>query len=156
MLIMAEDDLTKFRKRWTEELKTRRKEQRADFALSSSWATASGSDQDQKSSYFDDSQENSTEAEDEPRVNEEPGKEHWRDSEQPNYVCIAHGLLDGRTSPLLDRIEEEKTKRKRKFDHNLNSVKETQRQYEPPHRKDKKAGKLLDQLIQDLVGSHFM
>lgn len=160
---MAEDELTKFRKRWTEELKNQRKEQRADFASSSSWAAASGSDQDQvKSSYFDDSQKNFSEAdytvkrgcaEDERLVNEEPGRGHWRDSEQPDYVSIAHSLLDGRTSPLLDRIQEEKTRRKRKLCHNTNVVQETQQQDEPPHRKEKAAEKLLDQLIQDLVGS---
>lgn len=159
---MAEDELAKFRKRWTEELKNQRKEQRADFAPSSSWAAASGSDQDQvKSSYFDDSQENLTEAdctvkrgctEDEQRVNEEPGRGHWRDSKQPDYVCIAHSLLGGRTSPLLDRIQEEKTRRRRKLYPNINSVQETQQQDEPPHRKNKTVEKLLDQLIQDLVG----
>lgn len=164
---MAEDELDTFRKRWREELKKQRKGQGAVSAssssFSSSWAAASGSDQDQvKSSYFDDSKENFTRtdhtvksgcAEDERRVSEERGKVHWRDSGQPDYVCIAHSLLDGRTSPLLDRIQEEKTRRKRKLNHNINTVQDTPQQEEPPQRKDKTAEKLLDQLIQDLVGS---
>lgn len=161
---MAEDELDTFRKRWREELTSQRKGQRAASASSSSWAAASGSDQDQvKSSYFNDSKANLTKAdhtvktgctEDERRVGEERRKGHWRDSEQPDYVCIAHSLLDGRTSPLLDRIQEEKTRRKRKLHPNMNSVQETQQQEEePPHRKNKTAEKLLDQLIQDLVGS---
>lgn len=154
---MAEEELDTFRKRWREELTNQRTKQRAVSASASSWAAASGSDQDQvKSSYFDDSKENLTSADhthdDERRVSEERGKGQWRDSEQPDYVCIAHSLLDGRTSPLLDRIQEEKTRRKRKLHHNMNSVQETQ-QEEPPRRKDKTAEKLLDQLILDLVGS---
>lgn len=159
---MAEDELDTFRKRWREELKSQRKGQGAVSASTSSRAAVSGSDQDQvKSSYFDDSKPNCTKAdhtvksgctEGERRVSKERGRGQWRDSEQPDYVCIAHGLLDGRTSPLLDRIEEEKTRRKRKLHHNINSVHETQLQEEPPHRKDKTAEKLLDQLILDLVG----
>lgn len=163
---MAEDDLAKFRKRWREELRDQREGQRVVSATSSSWAAADGSDQDQvKSSYFEDSKANfndaddtvkSYRAEDEGRVGEERGRGHGRDSEQqPDYVSIAHSLLDGRTSPLLDRIQEERTRRKRKVYHNMNSLpeKQHQQQEEPPRRKDKTTAKLLDQLILDLVGS---
>uniref|UniRef100_A0AAQ4P152 F-box and WD repeat domain containing 8 n=1 Tax=Gasterosteus aculeatus aculeatus TaxID=481459 RepID=A0AAQ4P152_GASAC len=63
------------------------------------------------------------------------------DSEdQPQYVSIARSLLDGRTSPLLDRIQEERSRRKRQY----------QSMTGQPKRKVKKDEELLDQLIQDL------
>lgn len=149
---MAENELDSFRKRWRDELKNQRKGQRPVSASSSSCAAASGPDRDQGKSYFDDSKEKDEHTVKSSCTEDERGTGHWRDSEQPDYVSIAHSLLDGRTSPLLDRIQEEKTRRKRKLHHNTNSVHETQQQEEPPHRKDKTTEKLLDQLIQDLVG----
>lgn len=164
---MAEDELATFRKHWREELRNQKEIQQVVSATSSSWAGAEGSDQDQvKSSYFEDSKANLNEAdetvksfhtEDNGRVGEERGRGHGRDSteQEPDYVSIAHSLLDGRTSPLLDRIQEERARRKRKMYHNMNSLqeKEHQQEQEPPHRKDKTAEKLLDQLILDLVRS---
>lgn len=154
---MADEDLAKFRKRWREELRNQREGQRVVSATSSSWAAADGSDQDQvKSSYFEDSKANFNDADDTVKSYraEDGGRGHRRNSEQqPDYVSIAHSLLDGRTSPLLDRIQEER--RKRKVYHNMNSLpeKQHQQQEQPPHRKDKTTAKLLDQLILDLVGS---
>lgn len=163
---MAENELATFRKHWREELRNQKERQRVVSATFSYCAGADGSDQDRvKSSYFEDSKANFSEAdetvkschaEDEGRVGEERGRGHGRDSEQqPDYVSIAYSLLDGRTSPLLDRIQEERARRKRKIYHNMNSLqeKEHQQEQEPPHRKDKTAEKLLDQLILDLVGS---
>lgn len=162
---MAEDELATFRKRWRDELRHQREGHRVVSTTSSSWGAAGGSDQDRvKSSYFEDSKANFNEADDtvkthraaDGRVGEERERGHGRDSEQqPDYVSIAHSLLDGRTSPLLDRIQEERTRRKRKLYHNINNLQEKQHQQEgePPDRKDKATEKLLDQLILDLVGS---
>lgn len=167
---MAEDELASFRKRWRDELRNQNERQGlVSAASSSSWAATDESNQDKvKSSYFEDSKANFTEAghtvksgraEDEGRVCEEQERGHGGDPvQQLDYVSIAHSLLDGRTSPLLERIQEEKTRRKRKLYHSMNSVQEKQPQLqqqqreeeEAPHRRDETAGKLLDQLIQDL------
>uniref|UniRef100_A0A672IGZ3 F-box/WD repeat-containing protein 8 n=1 Tax=Salarias fasciatus TaxID=181472 RepID=A0A672IGZ3_SALFA len=69
--------------------------------------------------------------------------------EQPEYVSIARSLLDGRTSPLLDRLEEERSRRKRQY-HNRTNVCSAALQREEPQRKAKKEEELVDQLIQDL------
>ncbi|XP_006640378.2 F-box/WD repeat-containing protein 8 isoform X1 [Lepisosteus oculatus] len=66
--------------------------------------------------------------------------------DQPGYVSIAEGLLDGRASPLLDRIQAETSRRKRAH------AKATAKRYfqqQPPQKLHKKET-LLDQLIQDL------
>ena len=71
--------------------------------------------------------------------------------DQPEYVSIARSLLDGRTSPLLDRIQEERTRRKRQY-HNMTDVcRESLQQRQQPQRKVKKDKELVEQLIQDLV-----
>uniref|UniRef100_A0A3Q4HCB4 F-box and WD repeat domain containing 8 n=1 Tax=Neolamprologus brichardi TaxID=32507 RepID=A0A3Q4HCB4_NEOBR len=67
---------------------------------------------------------------------------------QPQYVSIASSLLDGRTSPLLDRIEEERSRRKRQY-HNMTNVCSASLQQQP-QGKVKKEEELVDQLIQDL------
>uniref|UniRef100_A0A665TKD4 F-box/WD repeat-containing protein 8 n=1 Tax=Echeneis naucrates TaxID=173247 RepID=A0A665TKD4_ECHNA len=68
--------------------------------------------------------------------------------DQPQYVSIARSLLDGRTSPLLDRIQEERTRRKRQY-HNRTNVCSASLQQQP-ERKVKRHQELVDQLIQDL------
>uniref|UniRef100_A0A8C8G7S2 F-box/WD repeat-containing protein 8 n=1 Tax=Oncorhynchus tshawytscha TaxID=74940 RepID=A0A8C8G7S2_ONCTS len=91
-------------------------------------------------------------------------REHWKqeltikneahsnsktpNEDQPEYVSIAEGLLDGRTSPLLERIQEERTRRKRQY-HSLTSACNTSSQQQP-QRKINKGDKLVDQFIQDL------
>ena len=68
-----------------------------------------------------------------------------RAEHQPQYVSIAEGLLDGRSSPLLDRIQEERTRRKRQHGHaNFHSNQQ-------PQKKVNTGKKLVDQFIQDLV-----
>ncbi|XP_058231586.1 F-box/WD repeat-containing protein 8 isoform X2 [Hemibagrus wyckioides] len=68
-------------------------------------------------------------------------------NDQPQYVSIAEGLLDGRSSPLLARMEEERMRRKRRCERGddqqqISSAPQTQRR---PHLP------LIDQFIQDLV-----
>uniref|UniRef100_A0A8C7UKD4 F-box/WD repeat-containing protein 8 n=1 Tax=Oncorhynchus mykiss TaxID=8022 RepID=A0A8C7UKD4_ONCMY len=70
-----------------------------------------------------------------------------QNEDQPEYVSIAEGLLDGRTSPLLERIQEERTRRKRQY-HSLTSACNTSQKQ--PQRKINKGDKLVDQFIQDL------
>ncbi|KAJ3603671.1 hypothetical protein NHX12_028415 [Muraenolepis orangiensis] len=79
-------------------------------------------------------------------------------SDEPQYVAIASGLLDGRTSPLLARIQEERTSRKKKEEEKEEkkkkrpyvSLTDTGRAGVLPQKKASKDEKLLDQLIQDL------
>ncbi|KAL7836876.1 hypothetical protein AOLI_G00281600 [Acnodon oligacanthus] len=67
-----------------------------------------------------------------------------RNAEEPQYVSIAAGLLDGRSSPLLDRIAEERTRRKRRGE---GGGREEQKRSGPLQRR---RSSLIDQLIQDL------
>uniref|UniRef100_A0A7N8Y4E4 F-box/WD repeat-containing protein 8 n=1 Tax=Mastacembelus armatus TaxID=205130 RepID=A0A7N8Y4E4_9TELE len=76
-------------------------------------------------------------------------EEQVQSEDQPEYVSIARSLLDGRTSPLMERIQEERTRRKRQYQC-MSSVRSASLQQLQPQRKAKKEGKLLDQLIQDL------
>uniref|UniRef100_A0A3P8ZHW6 F-box/WD repeat-containing protein 8 n=1 Tax=Esox lucius TaxID=8010 RepID=A0A3P8ZHW6_ESOLU len=70
------------------------------------------------------------------------------DSRNEAYVSIAEGLLDGRTSPLLERMQEERSRRKRQY-HSLTNACSTSLQQQP-QRKINKGDKLVDQFIQDL------
>lgn len=70
----------------------------------------------------------------------------WGD--EPKYVSIASGLLDGRTSPLLDRIQEERTLKKRRHHSISNTCSGASQQQ--PLKKALRGEKLVDQLIQDL------
>lgn len=158
--IMAEDELAAFRKRWKEELKSKR----VVGAPSPSFDVPARSGQRElKNRYFEDSKQNPNEAcsllkptqsccdDDEGRAGGRRGKAVTDCEDQPEYVSIAHGLLDGRTSPLLDRIQKERIRRKRQH---LNTTSECSTVLQQnPHRKVQKEEKLLDQFIQDLVGS---
>ncbi|KAI4899018.1 hypothetical protein NFI96_028231 [Prochilodus magdalenae] len=62
---------------------------------------------------------------------------------QPQYVSIAAGLLDGRSSPLLERIAEERTRRKRRYQGGTEEEKRSD-----PHQRRRNT--LIDQLIEDL------
>lgn len=160
---MAEEELVAFRKRWKEELKNKKEEQRTVAAPSPSWDVPGRSDQrESKNRYFEDTKHNPNKTfsllKTQERVcNEEQecvgggvGRKTAAEPEdQPEYVSIARSLLDGRTSPLLDRIQEERTRRKRQY-HSMTSVCNTILQQQP-HTKAKKDEKLLDQFIQDLV-----
>lgn len=159
---MAEDELVAFRKRWKEELKNK-EEQRTVCAPSPSRDVPGRSDQSEsKNRYFEDTKHNANKAfsllkteesvcnEDEECVGGRAGRKTAAEPEdQPEYVSIARSLLDGRTSPLLDRITEERTRRKRQY-YSMTGVCNTVLQQQP-HTKAKKDEKLLDQFIQDLV-----
>lgn len=158
---MAEEELVAFRKRWKEELKNKKEEPRTVCAPSRD--VPGRSDQrESKNRYFEDTKHNPNKAfsllkTEESVCNEEEecvggrvgGKTAAEPEDQPEYVSIARSLLDGRTSPLLDRIQEERTRRKRQY-HSMTSVCNTILQQQP-HSKAKKDEKLLDQFIQDLV-----
>lgn len=64
--------------------------------------------------------------------------------EQPEYVSIAEGLLDGRSGPLLDRLEHERT-RTRKRAPEIEAPKT-----DAPPKKVNASQKLLEQFLQDL------
>lgn len=162
---MAADELVAFRKRWKEELQSKKEEHRTVCAPSASRDVHGRSGQRElKNRYFEDSKQNPNKAcsplkteesgcaEHEGCVGGRGGGKAVADPEdEPEYVFIAHSLLDGRTSPLLDRIHEERTRRKRQY-HNMTNVCSTiLQQQQCPQRKVKKDGKLLDQFIQDLV-----
>ncbi|XP_073322471.1 F-box/WD repeat-containing protein 8 [Pagrus major] len=157
---MAGEELAAFRERWKQELTTKTDEQRPVCAPSHSGG--SSGQRGSKNRYFEDSKQNLNRAcnpsipegactEDEACVaaRGEGGKAAAESEDQPEYVAIAHSLLDGRTSPLLERIQEERTRRKRQYN-SMTNVCSTSLQQQHPKRKVKKDVKLLDQLIHDL------
>ncbi|KAA0716853.1 F-box/WD repeat-containing protein 8 F-box and WD-40 domain-containing protein 8 [Triplophysa tibetana] len=119
---MEADDLSTFRERWKHELKTEKSTK-------------------DKVGYFGHHSKDSP---------SDPNTSYWqkqpqpRPQDQPQYVSIAEGLLDGRTSPLLDRIKEERTRRKRAPE--SNSINKGA----PPKKVSGSCHKLLEQFIQDL------
>uniref|UniRef100_A0A3P9NDZ0 F-box and WD repeat domain containing 8 n=1 Tax=Poecilia reticulata TaxID=8081 RepID=A0A3P9NDZ0_POERE len=150
---MAANELVAFRERWKQELKTR-KEETGLVCVPSSSSSSSSRDypeqKDVKKPCDTQKQDESSCTEDEGSVS---GGRFAVEADQPQYVSIARSLLDGRTSPLLDRIQEERTRRKRQYDNmtNMCSVSlQQQQQQRQPQRKVKKEEELVDQLIQDL------
>lgn len=120
---MEDDELSAFRERWKHELKTS-KSAVGYFGHHGSKDSPS----DQNTSFW----QKQTQA---------------RPKDQPQYVSIAEGLLDGRTSPLLDRIEEERTRKKRAPESDaLNKG-------APPKKVSSARHALLEQFIQDLVSA---
>ncbi|XP_068165993.1 F-box/WD repeat-containing protein 8 isoform X2 [Antennarius striatus] len=157
---MAEDELETFRNRWEQELASKKEELRV--ARPPREVRGQSGQGDIKNSYFEDSKQNPNEvcgvsepqecgcsASEGPLGGKGGGKAAAASEDQPEYVSIARSLLDGRTSPLLDRIREDRNRRKRHY-HNMTDVCSTSVQQENPQRKTKKDDKLLDQLIQDL------
>lgn len=145
---MAEDELAAFRARWKDELTSSKKEQRRVCGPSTSPDVPA-----QSNRYFKDLN-NPSEACSPPGPGpgpDEDGGAAAESEDQPQYVSIARGLLDGRTSPLLDRIQEERTRRKRQYQ-DRTDVCRTSLQQEQPQKKVQRDQELLDQLIQDLVG----
>lgn len=158
---MAEDELKAFRESWKHELTSKSKVHRG------SSDQPQPSRQDYKNRYFEDFSQQRSKPEsprqDEASASPERSTQNSQSSpsiqgkdgdvsslalktskvDQPQYVSIAAGLLDGRTSPLMARINEERTRRKRQ------SQPENSTQIQP-QRKVKKRQKFVDQLIQDL------
>lgn len=119
---MEDDELSAFRERWKHELTTKKnsKDKVGYFGHPSN-----DNPSDQNTSYW--------------QKQTQP-----RPKDQPQYVSIAEGLLDGRTSPLFDRIEEERTRRKRAPESDaLNKG-------APPKKVSSSSHELLEQFIQDL------
>ncbi|XP_062307094.1 F-box/WD repeat-containing protein 8 [Osmerus eperlanus] len=162
---MAEDELLAFRESWKQELTS--KSNHSDSPAPRDKLQPSR--KDCKNSYFEDfsqsrsqpetgrhdayteSPQRSSIKESSPRSPSLPGNDGGLSSsagktskDQPQYVSIAEGLLHGRTSPLMDRIHEERMRRKRQSQREKNSM-PTQ-----PQSKVKKSEKLVDQFIQDL------
>lgn len=154
---MAKDELEAFRKRWEQELKSKKEEQRpvGDNPSSRDVPGQSGQREVKNKYFVEDLKRTPSKATPEPE--EDKG---WargrREAEasaepdtQPGYVSIASSLLDGRTSPLRDRIQEERRRRKRQYHHLTGDSASLQQEH--PQRKVKKDESLLDRLIQDLV-----
>ncbi|XP_030647653.1 F-box/WD repeat-containing protein 8 [Chanos chanos] len=165
------DELSAFRKRWKEELDKKPEGcTRVSSTVNKEFhAQPSNITPDSKKNYFGASEtDNLTheerkthrisiggDEENEPCRSEQedvlvevisrPGRDYEKD--QPQYVCIAEGLLDGRTSPLMDRIQQEKARRKRRYDTATDIHMTSVRQ---PQRKLNRGLKLVDQFIQDL------
>lgn len=152
---MEEDELVSFRERWKRELQKNSKGESTKPRVVSTQSSAS----DGKSAYFNDSYKDSFSLKHEARncsalsgdssnnsnnSKQEVTQSHSKESvhHQPQYVSIAEGLLDGRTSPLLDRIQAERTRKRHQRD----------RAEELPQKKVHTGKKLLEQFIQDLVG----
>uniref|UniRef100_A0AAY5ELV7 F-box/WD repeat-containing protein 8 n=1 Tax=Electrophorus electricus TaxID=8005 RepID=A0AAY5ELV7_ELEEL len=139
---MEEDELLAFREQWKEELEKKTEQHR-----NVSSDVGAQLKKNNKCGYFGHS--NITNANDQQICgrNVVSGKKHIRDSvkDQPQYVSIAAGLLGGRTSPLLDRIEEERARRKRRL-----HCEEDESNGAAPRRIISPGVKLIDQFIQDL------
>ncbi|XP_003975242.2 F-box/WD repeat-containing protein 8 [Takifugu rubripes] len=150
---MADNELVAFRKRWKEELELKKEHQQLVCVPPLSRdVTAQSAQKESKNRYFVDSEQHSSKALSPLRPEEsEKGRvgEVEQSEDQPEYVSIARGLLNGRTSPLLDRIQEEKTRRKRQYN-SINTACNTILQQDYPLKKVTKNEKLVDQFIQDL------
>ncbi|XP_034026784.1 F-box/WD repeat-containing protein 8 isoform X1 [Thalassophryne amazonica] len=146
---MAEDDLEAFRERWKRELSCK-KEASAPISPTSLSVPGEPGQRDSKNRYFEDLNI--------PSIQEQRGSRRTKSGEgggersdeggdAPQYVSIASSLLDGRTSPLLDRIQEERIRRKRQHQNMSDVCSPPSLQ---PNRKASKGKELVDQLIQDL------
>ncbi|KAM9392739.1 F-box/WD repeat-containing protein 8 isoform 2-T2 [Pholidichthys leucotaenia] len=145
---MAEKELSAFRERWKQELTTKKEAQPSVGASSSASSSSPASRRAPDRFGRRNSARSPSRAENEACVG---GGEAEEDRDQPEYVSIARSLLDGRTSPLLDRIQEERSRRKRRYDDMTNicstSLQQQRSQSKVARRKDEE---LVDQLIQDL------
>lgn len=158
---MAQDELAVFREHWKQELKNKTDVQPV---VSSPLLDIPGQ-KDLKNRYFEDKPGNASKFEEDCHTRDgeaslDGGREGARggkiasepEEDQPEYVSIARGLLGGRTSPLLDRLQEERIRRKRQYHSRTNICSVSlQQQQQQPQRKVKKGEELVDQLIQDLV-----
>ncbi|XP_077378583.1 F-box/WD repeat-containing protein 8 isoform X2 [Festucalex cinctus] len=130
---MAMDELSAFRERWKRELWSPKEERRLVPSPSPTCGSHARDENDdagrgQKSEL------------------KPPGRND--DVWEPGYVSIARGLLGGRTSPLLDRLAEERIKRKKKYqDETAAACRESLKH---PQKKIKEDERLVDQLILDL------
>ncbi|XP_027018722.1 F-box/WD repeat-containing protein 8 isoform X2 [Tachysurus fulvidraco] len=131
-----EDELSDFRKRWKQELET--KPRLTDNNAMGYFGRCSEADviNDQKAGESQ-------------RKRRDEGLKRLQDvcSDQPQYVSIAEGLLEGRSSPLMARMEQERLRRKRRCERGD----EHQQVRSAPHSRKEDHLPLLDQFIQDLI-----
>ncbi|XP_062874159.1 F-box/WD repeat-containing protein 8 [Trichomycterus rosablanca] len=125
---MEVKELSAFRKQWKQEL-----ERRSDREQNSGAASAAPS--------------GSTRTEDETEHRTTDGGSDEVQGQkiragQPQYVSIAEGLLDGRSSPLLARMEEERRRRKRRYG--------ADDQHNQTRFRSNPKATLIDQFIHDL------
>ncbi|KAK2845397.1 hypothetical protein Q7C36_010251 [Tachysurus vachellii] len=131
-----EDELSDFRKRWKQELETKPR-------LTDNNAVG----------YFGRCSEadviNEQKAGESQRKRRDDGLKRLQEvcSDQPQYVSIAEGLLEGRSSPLMARMEQERLRRKRRCERGD----EHQQLRSAPHSRKEDHLPLLDQFIQDLI-----
>ncbi|KAL0194012.1 hypothetical protein M9458_012308, partial [Cirrhinus mrigala] len=125
-----EDELSAFREEWKQELKTNTKTSSKDKEGYFGHPSKDGSALQQSTSFWEKQSNASHQSQPTPK-------------DQPQYVSIAEGLLDGRSSPLLDRIEQERTRRKRAPESEALNT-------DAPPKKVNKCQKLLEQFLQDL------
>ncbi|XP_064153580.1 F-box/WD repeat-containing protein 8 [Anguilla rostrata] len=169
---MEGDELHTFREQWEKELKKTTKNARKNVTKSTHFTSTN---EDTKNRYFVDHQKESVHTRNQNKCVSEPQESssnqssreetEWEASSdptsvksatdqrdanyQPEYVSIAEGLLDGRTSPLRDRIQAERQRGKRQFDvgANVNHSRAIQKQ---PQCKVARGDAFVEQLIQDL------
>ena len=140
---MADGELAAFRERWKQELSNKTKTH-----AGSSKFSGEQNQKDCRNRYFEETAEKSEVKRSRVDQTTEELSEDAEAEEQPGYVSIASSLLDGRTSPLLDRIQEERTKRRREFDNSC--VTHSPLRHQQLQKRIKRE-ELVDQLIQDLV-----
>ncbi|KAK2837988.1 hypothetical protein Q5P01_015200 [Channa striata] len=156
---MSGDDLAAFRERWQQELTSKKEAQRhagAPSSSSSCQAPGRSGQRDLSHRYFEErlnKRRGSSKPRDDGCAEGGEGGEAAAESEdqpdQPEYVSLARSLLDGRTSPLLERIQEERSRRKRQYQ-SMTRVCSSSLQQQPPPRKARREEELVEQLIQDL------
>ncbi|CAL8249035.1 unnamed protein product [Merluccius merluccius] len=125
---MADEELLAFRRSWKQELTDKKEVKRQDADP----AVRPGSPSD---------------------PGESPSTRHQEGDGEPKYVSIASGLLDGRTSPLLDRLQEERTKKQQqqqKKRRHHSTADTCSSSGSSQQKKASKEEKLVDQLIHDL------
>lgn len=145
---MAENELAAFRERWKQELTGKKDEKPLPVGASTSSQDLPGQS-GRKDLKNTNKPCNSSDLKEDVGEKGDIKAAAEAEQDQPQYVSIARSLLDGRTSPLLDRIEEERIRRKRHY-HNMTHVCSASLQQQQPQRKVKKDEELVDQLIQDL------
>ncbi len=128
---MEEDELLAFRERWKQELTKNTETSNKDKEGYFGHPNKDSSSLHQSTSFWEKQSSSSQQTQPTPK-------------DQPQCVSIAEGLLDGRSSPLLDRIEQERTRRKR-------APRSEALNTDAPPKKINKRPKLLEQFLQDLV-----
>lgn len=127
---MEDDELLAFRERWKQELTKNTETSNKDKEGYFGHPSKDSSSLHQSTSFWEKQSSSSQQTQPTPK-------------DQPQYLSIAEGLLDGRSSPLLDRIEQERTRRKR-------APRSEALNTDAPPKKVNKCPKLLEQFLQDL------